>query len=155
MGGTIAVDSVPDAGSRFVVRAAVHVAAARTAPPQDASPLTIHADRRAPTGAMGPDLILVAEDNEINQKVISAQLKLLGFRTEIAADGQTALALWCSGRFALLLTDLQMPMMDGYELVASIWRKEGSASRMPIVALTANALKEELARCTGVGMDSR
>ncbi len=98
-------------------------------------------------------LILVAEDNDINQSVIQHQLALLGYVAEIASDGREALARWGEGGHALLLTDLHMPEMDGYELAAAIRRAEGGGQRLPIVALTANALKSEETRCKAAGMD--
>ncbi len=61
-------------------------------------------------------LILVAEDNETNQKVILRQLALLGYAADVAGDGREALERWQSGDYALILTDLHMPEMDGYEL---------------------------------------
>ena len=103
-------------------------------------------------------LILVAEDNETNSKLILQQLTLLGYAAEVARDGSEALQLWKDGDYALLLTDLNMPIMDGYQLAAAIRRGEGEAGgkggqRLPIVALTANALKGEAGRCKNVGMD--
>lgn len=98
-------------------------------------------------------LILVAEDDEINQKVILRQLSLLGHAAEIANDGREALALWRANRYALLLTDLHMPEMDGYELVQTIRREEPANTRLPIVALTANAVKGEAMRASSAGMD--
>jgi PAS domain S-box-containing protein len=98
-------------------------------------------------------LILVAEDDAINQKVILRQLGLLGHVAEIAGDGREALALWRANRYALLLTDLHMPEMDGYELVETIRREEAPGTRLPIVALTANAVQGEAARAKAVGMD--
>jgi PAS domain S-box-containing protein len=153
MGGTIAVDSMPDVGSKFVVRLPFDTIAENESAPAEGSLSKQGGTARRIDGAVHPALILVAEDNEINQKVIKAQLKLLGFVAEIASNGSDALALWRSGRFALLLTDLQMPEMDGYDLAASIRREEGGSPRIPIVALTANAQKDEAARCSAVGMD--
>jgi len=98
-------------------------------------------------------LILVAEDDAINQKVILRQLGLLGHVAEIAGDGCEALALWRANRYALLLTDLHMPEMDGYELVETIRREEAPGAHLPIVALTANAVQGEAARAKAVGMD--
>ncbi len=101
-------------------------------------------------------LILVAEDNEINQKVIRQQLALLGYAADIAGDGREALKRWESGDYALLLTDLHMPEMDGYQLTAAIRVGEVTKAdkrRIPIVALTANALKGEAEHCRAVGMD--
>ncbi len=100
-------------------------------------------------------LILVAEDNEINQKVIRQQLALLGYAADIAEDGREALKRWESGNYALLLTDLHMPEMDGYQLTAAIRLAEQGKgkTRAPIIAFTANALKGEAEHCRAVGMD--
>lgn len=98
-------------------------------------------------------LILVAEDNDTNQKVIRQQLALLGFAADIAANGRQALTLWQGGHYALLLTDLHMPELDGYALTAMIRAEEQGGRRMPILALTANTLKGEAERCKAVGMD--
>jgi two-component system, sensor histidine kinase and response regulator len=98
-------------------------------------------------------LILVAEDNEINQKVIREQLGLLGYAADIANTGREALERSKSGQYALLLTDLHMPEMDGYDLTLQIRLAAAGRVRMPIIALTANALKGEAERCLAVGMD--
>jgi signal transduction histidine kinase/HPt (histidine-containing phosphotransfer) domain-containing protein/ActR/RegA family two-component response regulator len=98
-------------------------------------------------------LILVAEDNETNQKVIVQQLALLGFAADVAGNGSLALERWQSGDYALLLTDLHMPEMDGYELATRIRAGEHGVRRLPILALTANALKGEADRCRAAGMD--
>ncbi len=98
-------------------------------------------------------LILVAEDNETNQKVILHQLGLLGYRADIAGDGRKALQCWESGDYALLLADLHMPEMDGYQLTTAIRAGEDGKRRMPIIALTANALKGEAEHCRATGMD--
>ena len=98
-------------------------------------------------------LILVAEDNETNQKVIQRQLALFGFAADVADNGRLALECWQSGDYALLLTDLHMPEMDGYELAAAIRAAEQDGRHTPIVVLTANALKGEAERCHEAGMD--
>jgi CheY-like chemotaxis protein/HPt (histidine-containing phosphotransfer) domain-containing protein len=117
-------------------------------------------DRRVPLRQLSGDTIrrrgsriLVAEDNAINKSVIQQQLTLLGYVADVADDGREALALWHQGDHALLLTDLQMPNMDGYELTAAIRRAERDDRHVPIVALTANALKSEEQRCKAAGMD--
>lgn len=97
-------------------------------------------------------LILVAEDNDINQKVIRQQLNLLGYAADIANDGREALNRLKSCNYALLLTDLHMPEMDGYELTKEIRSKETDQKHIPIIALTANALKGEKEHCLNVGM---
>ena len=98
-------------------------------------------------------LILVAEDNEINQRVIRQQLDLLGYAADVARTGSEAFKRCQSGNYALLLTDLHMPEMDGYDLTRQIRVAEGGRARMPIIALTANALRGESERCLAVGMD--
>jgi PAS domain S-box-containing protein len=98
-------------------------------------------------------LILVVEDDEINQKVILRQLALLGYAAEIASNGVEALRLWRDGRYALVLTDLHMPEMDGYTLADTIRREEAGRSRVPILALTANALRGEANRARAAGLD--
>jgi signal transduction histidine kinase/CheY-like chemotaxis protein/HPt (histidine-containing phosphotransfer) domain-containing protein len=98
-------------------------------------------------------LILIAEDNETNRDVMQAQLQLLGYACELAEDGSQALAMWRSGRYALLLTDCHMPHMDGFELTAAIRQAEPAGTRLPIVAITANALQGEAERCRERGMD--
>ena len=98
-------------------------------------------------------LILVAEDNEINQKVIRQQLALLGYAADIAIDGREAFQRWESGDYALLLSDLHMPNMDGYQLTKAIRSSKRGQKNIPIVALTANALKGEMEHCRSIGMD--
>ena len=101
-------------------------------------------------------LILVAEDDEVNQKVILQQLELLGYAAEVAVNGAEALRMWKEREgYALLLTDLHMPQMDGYELTRHIREAEaaGEGQHLPIVALTANALRGEELRAREKGMD--
>jgi CheY-like chemotaxis protein/HPt (histidine-containing phosphotransfer) domain-containing protein len=98
-------------------------------------------------------LILVAEDNEINQKVVRQQLGQLGFAMDVVGNGREAMQALQHDRYALLLTDLHMPDMDGYDLALGIRAREAGQSRLPIVALTANALAGEAERCRAVGMD--
>ncbi len=120
-------------------------AAAATA----ASPLPAPA-LRVSTGARP---ILVVEDNPTNQLVLRKQLALLGVEADYCDDGHEALEQLRGHDYRLLLTDLHMPGIDGYELAARVRAGESPPSRMPIVALTANALKSDLQRCVDVGMD--
>lgn len=98
-------------------------------------------------------LILIAEDNVTNQKLILRQLALLGFAANAVANGNLALQRWQTGKYALLITDLQMPELDGFGLAAAIRAQEQGTVRIPIVALTANVLKGEAERCRLAGMD--
>ncbi len=113
----------------------------------DSSPLT--RDEALQIG----QLILVAEDNETNQKVILRQLSLLGFAADIVPNGREALKRWQQGHYALILTDLHMPEMDGYQLSAAIRKREAPGTRIPLIALTANAVQDEAQRCLDAGMD--
>lgn len=98
-------------------------------------------------------LILIAEDDTTSQKVLLRQLELLGYAAEVASDGLEALRLWRAGSYALLLTDLHMPVLDGYGLTAAIRLKEGEQRRTPILALTANALRGEAFKSKAAGLD--
>ncbi|PMJ38036.1 histidine kinase [Vibrio cyclitrophicus] len=98
-------------------------------------------------------LILVAEDDSINRKVILKQLSLLGYAAEVAENGLVAYQLWQEGSYALLLTDLHMPEMDGYALTEAIRQDNLERAQKPILALTANALRGEKSRAKAVGMN--
>jgi PAS domain S-box-containing protein len=99
-------------------------------------------------------LILVVEDNATNRLVVESQLAILGLAAETAVDGAEALRMWHEKAYGLVLTDCHMPAMDGYQLTAAIREAEKSTGgRVPIVALTANALLDEAERCLEAGMD--
>jgi PAS domain S-box-containing protein len=98
-------------------------------------------------------LILVAEDNETNRDVLQQQLGLLGYASEVAQDGMEALAMWRTGRYALLLTDWHMPHMDGLALAAAIRQEEQPGTHLPIVAISANARHGQAQICLNSGMD--
>jgi PAS domain S-box-containing protein len=98
--------------------------------------------------------ILVAEDNAINQKVVSAMLQGLGCSIDVAHDGREALELWQRGSYDLILMDCQMPIMSGFEAASAIRKQEGvGPARIPIVAMTAQAYAQDRERCTRAGMD--
>ncbi len=115
-------------------------------------------DREAPSveGAIqNKELVLVVEDNKTNQDVISRQLDRLGYRCEIANHGEEGLEAIATGRFSLVLSDVHMPTMDGFTMTARLREQEehSGSARMPIVAITANALPGEADRCLEAGMD--
>ena len=102
-------------------------------------------------------LILLVEDNLMNQQVITDQLHLLGYGVEVANDGEQGLKMWREGSYSLVLTDLHMPKMSGYDLTKAI-RDEGPEradleSESIIIAITANALKGEREKCLSHGMN--
>jgi PAS domain S-box-containing protein len=97
--------------------------------------------------------ILLAEDNVVNQKVACRILEKLGYRVDVAPDGQAAFEAWQSGRYHLILMDCQMPVMDGYETTRKIRQHEVGGKRVPIIALTAHAMKGADNECRTAGMD--
>lgn len=147
-----------DALRRDILLRAVAVAAGLASPEiEQEMPAKSLLDEHAPPSIVearaAGQLILVAEDDATNQKVILQQLRLLGYAAEVAANGKEALHLWRAGRYALLLTDLHMPEMDGYTLASQIRYEEAGGRRMPIIALTANALRGEAHSAHMAGMD--
>jgi len=100
-------------------------------------------------------LVLLVDDHPTNRVVLLSQVRALGYAAQSAGDGNEALELWRSGRFALVITDCNMPEMDGYELTRSIRRVEsGNGGKpTPIIACTANAMGGEAEICFAAGMD--
>lgn len=96
-------------------------------------------------------LLLLAEDNETNQKVITRQLAMLGYATDVVSNGAQAIERLVANQYALLITDIHMPIMDGYELIAKVRASDSSLNKIPIIALSANALREEVDKCKYLG----
>jgi PAS domain S-box-containing protein len=141
MGGEIGFESEPEKGSTFWIRIPLEPAA----PP---------AEPAVPAGR--PALarrILAAEDNPINQLVISEHLKSLGYEVTAVGNGLEALEALQTGSYDLVLMDCQMPHLDGYEATLRIRRLPGKTGKIPILALTAHAIREELEKCLAVGMN--
>ncbi|MBX3671000.1 MAG: bacteriohemerythrin, partial [Rhodocyclaceae bacterium] len=158
MGGEVHAESSPGAGSTFTARLPFARAdEARLLTATDVKELALPkaiAPAREEAIRQGR-LILVAEDNDTNQEVIRQQLAMLGYRCDIARDGREAFIQWLSGDYGLILSDIHMPYMDGYQLAQAIRQEEakGGGGRIPILALTANVLKGEAERCQSAGMD--
>ncbi|MBI4690198.1 MAG: response regulator [Nitrospirae bacterium] len=97
--------------------------------------------------------ILVAEDNPINQKLITAMLKKAGYRVDVAGDGRIALDAIEKNNYDIILMDVQMPEIDGFEVTKIIRSKEKGERHNTIIAMTAHALKGDRERCIEAGMD--
>ena len=97
--------------------------------------------------------VLLVDDNAVNQKVAQRFLERLGCRVVIAADGEEAVRTYKEQAFALVLMDVQMPVMDGLRATHLIREFEAGGHRTPIVALTADAMVDQLERCILAGMD--
>lgn len=98
--------------------------------------------------------ILLAEDNVVNQKLAVTILSKMGYVVTVAANGKEAVAAFEQGVFDVILMDVQMPEMDGFEATARIREKEKeTGGHIPIIAMTAHAMKGDRERCLAAGMD--
>ncbi|MEZ6014883.1 MAG: PAS domain-containing protein [Planctomycetota bacterium] len=155
LGGNVTlVRSELGRGSRFMLEAPLELApGARFVTEIGASP-PAHAPRTTAPGTL-TGRVLLAEDGPMNQRLIRAVLTRAGFEVDVVDHGADALALLAATthegrRYDLLLTDMQMPVMDGYTLAKTL-REQGCA--LPIIALTANAMAEDETRCLAAGCD--
>lgn len=146
MDGEIGAESVPGDGSLFWVRLPVATAPA-AAKPEDESD-----DSPVPLAAPPLEILLV-EDNEINRFIAREMLESEGHYVTEAVDGQAGVDWAEAQRFDLILMDISMPVMDGTEAACRIRAGHGASADVPIVALTAHALPEELKRFRSIGMD--
>ena len=144
MGGDSGVESTVGVGSRFWFSADFQHA--RSQPSVTRHEILMH---RAPSNKR----VLIAEDGLVNQKVAKRLVEKLGYGVDVANNGKEALAAWESGRYDLILMDCQMPELDGYEATREIRRREAAGRRIPIVALTAHAMKDADLECKAAGMD--
>jgi PAS domain S-box-containing protein len=147
MSGEIGYESTPDVGSVFWFILPFEAAT----PPASAPFLPAGEASTRPDGLRYR--ILVAEDNAINQLVITHELAALGYEVVAVNNGVEALETLEQQAFDLVLMDCQMPEIDGYEASRRIRASPGEIRRIPIVALTAHALKEDLERCLAAGMN--
>jgi len=147
-GGDIKVTSELGRGTVFAVTLPCEATVNVSAPA-----LAATASVTSPTGATPQSVrILVVEDNQVNQKVVTAVLRKRGFYIELANDGQEALnKLEKSAAFDLVLMDVQMPVLDGLEATRII-RKEARWKLLPIIAMTAHAMNGDKERCLEAGM---
>jgi CheY-like chemotaxis protein len=148
LGGTIGVQSTPDVGSTF--RFSIPF---RPVPETESTEtVAVLPDVATIHGPSRSRPVLLVEDNKVNQKVASRLLEKLGLEVETAWNGQEALDKFEPGKYAAVLMDCQMPVMDGFEATRQIRQREG-ASRTPVIAVTARALPEDRELCRQADMD--
>jgi CheY-like chemotaxis protein len=162
MGGDCGVSSRRGAGSDFwftiAVRAVGDLATEGLLSPDpmpDETSAPIVDEGPAPRSAkLRPAArLLLAEDNPVNQRVATAMLEHLGFNVDVVADGSEAVKAADAKPYQAILMDCQMPILDGYEAASEIRRAEGPGTRIPIIAVTASAMKSDERRCLAAGMD--
>jgi CheY-like chemotaxis protein len=143
MGGTIWAEPVESGGSVFRVEIPFEIT----------DWVTITGTSPEGSESLAGLRILLAEDNVINQRVADRMLRRLGCTVDIAANGVEAVAKWGSGSYDAILLDWQMPEMDGPQTAQWIRRAEKGRERIPIIAVTANAMSGDRQKCLDSGMD--
>jgi signal transduction histidine kinase/ActR/RegA family two-component response regulator len=147
MGGEAGVESQEGTGSTFwfTVRVAISLGLAVCARETREHPGAGRSRERRQ--------ILLAEDNAVNEKVACRTLEKLGYDVGVARNGREAVTAWETGRYDLIFMDCQMPVLDGYGATREIRAREAPGCHIPIVALTAHAMKDDDLKCHAAGMD--
>ena len=140
-GGTVVCESTPGVGTRFILRMPLAPARSREAETPAAQVCALGVGLR----------VLVAEDNVVNQLIVSRMLESIGAEVRVVADGAAAVAAGADEAWDLLLMDMQMPVLDGLAATRQL-RENGHHG--PILGLTANAMREDQERCLAAGMDA-
>ncbi|HET6161871.1 MAG TPA: ATP-binding protein [Dongiaceae bacterium] len=149
MDGQVGVESAPDQGSTFWFAVDCRVADSTILPMPEAGArsrlLALPGERRLH--------LLVVEDNQINQVVIASMLRTAGHDCDIAKDGRDAIAAVQNAQYDGVLMDIQMPIVDGVEATRSIRKLGERYLKLPIIALTANAMAGDEEHYLGLGMN--
>ncbi|HYC48806.1 MAG TPA: ATP-binding protein [Burkholderiales bacterium] len=163
MGGTIELSSTPGKGTTIRITLPLTIADPEELPRNDVEPARRNAGPLAPVreapsvghAERERTLVLLVDDHPVNRMLLQRQVNTLGYAAETASDGVEALEKWKSDRYAAVISDINMPEMDGYELARRIRRieRERGSEHTPLIACTANALKGEAEACLEAGMD--
>jgi signal transduction histidine kinase/ActR/RegA family two-component response regulator len=145
MGGTIGLFSSRGKGSTFYFHLTLHQA--------DHPPAPEAKGDRATTIAKPDVKVLLVEDNKVNQKVAIAILQKAGCKVDAVDNGQDAIQQLQREHYDMVLMDCQMPVMDGFEATARIRAMTTPLCRIPIIAITAHAMKDDQRKCLDSGMD--
>jgi signal transduction histidine kinase/ActR/RegA family two-component response regulator len=143
MGGEVGASSVVGQGSRFWCVLPLPVAA-------DPGPAPVQAVPAPPARGVR---VLLADDNEANRELVGAILRSVGHQVDLAVNGAEAVAAAARGEHDLVLMDVQMPVQDGVSATLAIRRLEGPAADVPIIALSANVLAQQIEKYRACGMN--
>ena len=150
LGGRIEVDSRPGEGATFTL----HLPLARAADAGSPVELSPVPDADGAQEPAAPPRVLVVDDHPVNREVARIMLEAFGCVVVEVGDGQEALDAVPAQAFDLVLMDVRMPRMDGLEATRRIRALAGPEAQLPIVAMTADAMPEDVARCLGAGMNA-
>jgi len=148
MGGDAGAESTPGVGSTFWFTARLHRAAPIAAPPPPSAGGAAERLSRDHAGRR----VLLAEDDPVNQEIALMFLSDVGLQVDVVGNGAEAVRRSGEENYALILLDVQMPVMNGLEAARQI-RQSPRGGTVPVIAMTANAFAEDKAQCLAAGMD--
>jgi len=146
-GGNIRLESEPGMGTAFFIEIPYRINATEVIPK--------FSDPAIPEEELKDISVLLVEDNEFNVMVASTELEstIDGLNLDVAENGKVAVEKLEQKKYDIVLMDVQMPVMDGYEASRKIRKMNGEVSKIPILAMTANVLQQEIEKCLKEGMN--